>query len=203
MANNLGKILEFLEIPQVKLAEFLGITPQALSSIIQAENTKKYNAQIADYIGTDVDIISYFLSLDKINKSQLINLKIVFLKKQYGEEFLKDFGKSMKISKLEDEMYNESTLEEIRKILNDNENETDKWIIYNIIDYITHKNTKYGIIEYEIVKNFMFMLSDVSTAHSEFKLETYQNILSFIKGINIPKNNVDEYIKSLIVENKG
>jgi transcriptional regulator with XRE-family HTH domain len=195
MANHLGKILDFLEIPQVKLAEFLGITPQALSSIIQSENTKKYNEQLADFLHLNIDVFNEFLTTTNLKKSQLLRAKLAYLAKD--EKDLVEFG--FKNEKLSDEIEIESILEDIRDILIKDQIEgeafVDTGIIQTVVDSIIEKYTKYGIIEYSIVRDFMLMLNKVTKSEATFKLDTYQNILSFINSIKIPEHNSENSLK--------
>jgi hypothetical protein len=205
MANNLGKILEFLEIPQVKLAEYLEITPQALSSIIQSENTKKYNDKIAEFLGLEEKMFNFNLSLEELQKSHLLNLKILYLiKNRKKGQSVADAMMTKELSNLKEKFYLENTIEEVRVILeNDLKNEQtdtwqiDTWLIETIVDAINNKDSKYGIIEYSIIKNFLLTLDKVSKTKADFKLGVYQSMFCFISSIKIPEKDINKYIEDL------
>lgn len=204
MANNLGKILEFCEIPQVKMAEYLGITPQALSSIIQSESTKKYNDKIAEYIGMDVEFMNSCLSLEKLKMSQLLHIKLNYILSKVDTKTVDKVLRPQAI-KLHEQIYLEQTIEEVREILENNDDEIgmDKWLLDIVIDFILKKETKYGIIEYNIIKDFLLMLDRVSKAMADVKLNAYQDILSFIKEIKTPEKDISKYIENLKIEKEN
>jgi hypothetical protein len=203
MANNLGKLLEALEIPQIKLAEYLEITPQALNSIIQSENTKKYNHQIAEFLGFEEEGLNKFLLLKELKPSQILKIKMHYIAK-YDKEKRADKTLIPTINKIEEQIYLEEMIENVRDILEDDiKNEKmdtwqiDTWLIDSIVSTINKKDFKYGIIEYNIIKDFLLMLDKVSKTKADFKLDAYQSILSFIKGISIPEKDINQYIIDL------
>ncbi|UWG97769.1 hypothetical protein LPY66_02800 [Dehalobacter sp. DCM] len=144
MANNIKQIFDLLEYSQLEIAEKLSISKQTLYYNINTESPKKYNKQISEILG----INEFYLTKENLSSLDLLQIQ--------KEHLLnKEKNDNDAIFNLEQEIKEESILDEVKKMISSSE--LNLWFLEVLTKYLKKPDS----IEFAILKKtFVAIESD-------------------------------------------